>query len=165
MAAISVLLLWLYTFLVLSRNPNLGKDTLIFYKVGKKIVQLLLAYSPILIGFGTALSIAMPTNNDGEPHEMGFPIIAINTMVGLLMGEFELQDRFPGAPNLTTEWHHNGSTFRNGTTNSPYSKEFWTDFNYTAHGIFFLFVGMVSIVVSNILIAFALKVTLTQYNQ
>ena len=147
MAAISVLLLWLYTFLILSRNPNLGKDTLIFYKVGKKIVKLLLAYSPILIGFGTALSIAMPTNNDGSPNEIGFPIIAINTMVGLLMGEFELQDRFPG-------------TFRNGTTNSPYSKEFWTDFNYTAHGIFFLFVGMVSIVVSNILIAFALKVTL-----
>ena len=42
MSAVSTLLIWIYFFTVISINPHIGTDTLIFIKVGKRLTKLMI---------------------------------------------------------------------------------------------------------------------------
>ena len=72
-------------------------------------------------------------------------LIRVNTIMSMLMGEVSLDVLSTSQPNAT----------------NPYQSNFWTQWSsvdFVAHIIFFVFCFTVSIVVFNILTAFAIKV-------
>ena len=145
MSAISSLFIWIYFFTVISINPHIGTDTLIFIKVGKRLTKLMMAYSSILFGFFFAFALVLP-------HEAKFNhmLIRVNTIMSMLMGEVSLDVLPSSAPNAT----------------NPYNNNFWNQWSsvdFAAHIIFFTFCFTVSIVVFNILTAFAIKVSLDRF--
>ena len=70
-------------------------------------------------------------------------IYRFNTMITMIMGEV----------NIDPLVNH---TSTNHTT--PFREEFWLETDFSAHAIFFSFCCFVSVVVFNILTAFAIKV-------
>ena len=137
----STLLIWIYFFTVISINPHIGTETLIFIKVGKRLTKLMMAYSSILIGFTLAFDLLLP-----DKPQFNHMFIRVNTMMSMLMGEVSL-DVLPTSAS-------------NGT--SPYTSLFWTQWSsvdFFAHFVFFTFCFTVPIVVFNILTAFAIKVS------
>eukprot|EP00092_Neocalanus_flemingeri_P007478 GFUD01008075.1.p1 GENE.GFUD01008075.1~~GFUD01008075.1.p1 ORF type:complete len:850 (+),score=222.46 GFUD01008075.1:59-2608(+) len=138
-SAISTLLVWIYFFTVISINPHIGTETLIFIKVGKRLTKLMMAYSSIIFGFTLAFALVLP-----DKANFNHMFIRVNTIMSMLMGEVSMDVLPTSLPNAT----------------NPYNSLFWTQWNsidYTAHIIFFTFCFTVSIVVFNILTAFAIK--------
>ena len=99
-----------------------------------------MAYSSIIFGFNFAFALVLP--NEPAFNHM---IIRVNSVMAMLMGEVSL-DVFPTSqPDAT----------------NPYKSNFWTQWSsvdFVAHIIFLMFCFTVSIVVFNILTAFAIKV-------
>lgn len=105
----------------------------------------MMAYSSIIFGFNFAFALLLP--NKSEFNHM---IIRMNTIMSMLMGEVDLSV-FP--------------TSQANATN-PYKPNFWNQWqstDFVAHIIFFVFCFTVSIVVFNILTAFAIKVLINLY--
>ena len=143
----STLLIWIYFFTVISINPHIGTDTLIFIKVGKRLTKLMMAYSSIIFGFNFAFALVLP-----DKPVFNHMLIRMNTIMSMLMGEVSLDVLPTSQPNAT----------------NPYKSNFWTQWkseDFVAHIIFFMFCFTVSIVVFNILTAFAIKVLSHQIEQ
>ena len=136
----ALLFVWIYFFSVISINPTVGSETLIFLTVGRRLIKLALAYSPLIAGYFFAFAVLLP----GQ-ESVSNMIIRMNTILTMMMGEVNLD--FIGTGNATTT--------------SPFVKEFWLETPVTANFIFLTFCCSVSIVVFNILTAFAIKVIQT----
>ena len=121
---------------MISINPTVGSETLIFLTVGSRLVKLALAYSPLIAGYFFAFAVLLPENKS-----MRNMIVRMNTIITMMMGEVNLDFLDPG--------NH---------TSSPFVKEFWIETQITANVVFLMFCCSVSIVVFNILTAFAIKV-------
>ena len=150
LSAFSGLFAWLYCFSVASISPQLGTNTLIFVKVSRRLLKLILSYLPMLFGFSLAFSLALP-----QVVAFRDIFLRFNTVFAFLMGETGLPDNFPletkiinTTPNVTT----NSS---NPTGYKPQTPSL--TLQYTAQILFLLFCFSVSIVVFNILTAFAIK--------
>ena len=122
---------------MISINPTVGSETLIFLTVGRRLIKLALAYSPLIAGYFFAFAILLP----GE-ESMTNMIVRINTILTMMMGEVNL-DYIGASDNHTT---------------SPFKKDFWIETPVSANIVFLTFCCSVSIVVFNILTAFAIKV-------
>ena len=141
----SVLSIWGYFFTVISISPHVGTETLIFMKVGKRLMKLFLAYASIVFGFFFAFAILLP-HNDVYNHM----IIRVNTIMTMMMGEVDLDVlKSEPRPNASAHARHN-----------PFEKNFWEETNFSANIIFLIFCCSVSVVVFNILTAFAIKVSI-----
>ena len=103
-------------------------------------MKLLIAYASIYFGFYFAFAIAFP-DNILYNHMM----LRFNTILTGMMGEVDL-DSIAETDQKT------------GNNTSPFTAEFWIRTNHSANILFFLFCSLVSIVVFNILTAFAIKV-------
>lgn len=132
----ALLFVWIYFFSVISINPTVGSETLIFITVGSRLIKLALAYSPLIAGYFFAFAVLLP----GE-KSMANMVIRMNTIFTMMMGEVNL-DFIASSNNATT---------------SPFTKEFWIETPVTANIVFLTFCCSVSIVVFNILTAFAIK--------
>ena len=100
----------------------------------------MMAYSSILFGFFFAFALVLP-----DQPMFNHMLIRINTIMTMMMGEVSLDVLPTSAPDGT----------------NPYQSLFWTQWSsvdFVAHIIFFTFCFTVSIVVFNILTAFAIKV-------
>ena len=102
-------------------------------------MKLLIAYASIYFGFYFAFAIAFP-DNILYNHMM----LRFNTILTGMMGEVDL-DSIAETDQKT------------GNNTSPFTSAFWTRTNHSANILFFLFCSLVSIVVFNILTAFAIK--------
>ena len=122
---------------MISINPTVGSETLIFLTVGRRLIKLALAYSPLIAGYFFAFAILLP-----EEDSMANMIVRMNTILTMMMGEVNL-DYISSGDNHTS---------------SPFKKDFWIETPVSANIVFLTFCCSVSIVVFNILTAFAIKV-------
>ena len=103
------------------------------------MMKLLVAYSSIFLGFFFAFAIAFHGDS-----KFGHMIYRFNTIISMVMGEVDIEalDKQNKTSNIT----------------SPFNPEFWLQTDFSAHAMFFCFCCFVSVVVFNILTAFAIKV-------
>ena len=146
LSAFSGLFAWLYCFSVASISPQLGTNTLIFVKVSRRLLKLIFSYLPMLFGFSLAFSLALP-----EVEAFRDIFLRFNTVFAFLMGETGLPDNFPLQTEISNTSTNSSIPFRN----KPHSPSL--TLKYTAQILFLLFCFSVSIVVFNILTAFAIK--------
>ena len=160
-SAISGLLTWLYIFSAAQMLPKFGTKIMIFVKVFKRLSKLIFAYMPMLLGFSLSFGLILPDNKS-----FGRPITRINNVVGMLLGELSLLDNFPNDEEL--EDGINDTTLNNTLLNNTLSTNTtgdllatglrsWKTTEFTAHLLFFFFCICASIVVFNVLTAFAIK--------
>ena len=160
-SAISGLLTWLYIFSAAQMLPKFGTKIMIFVKVFKRLSKLIFAYMPMLLGFSLSFGLILPDNKS-----FGRPITRINNVVGMLLGELSLLDNFPNDEEL--EDGINDTTLNNTVLNNTLSTNTtgdllatglrsWKTTEFTAHLLFFFFCICASIVVFNVLTAFAIK--------
>ena len=100
-------------------------------------MKLMAAYSSIIFGYFFAFALLLPDNTN-----FNHVLVRLNTIMSMMMGEVEV-GVLPMPPSNST---------------SPYTSLFWTKTNFSAHLVFLSFCCTVSIVVFNILTAFAIKV-------
>ena len=122
---------------MISINPTIGTETLIFITVGKRLLKLAFAYSPLIAGYFFAFAVLMP-----EQASMSNMVVRVNTILTMMMGEVNLD--VVGVDN--------------STSTSPFTAEFWINTPISANLVFLMFCCSVSITVFNILTAFAIKV-------
>ena len=160
-SAISGLLTWLYIFSAAQMLPKFGTKIMIFVKVFKRLSKLIFAYMPMLLGFSLSFGLILPDNKS-----FGRPITRINNVVGMLLGELSLLDNFPNDEELEDDI--NDTTLNNTLLNNTLSTNTtgdllatglrsWKTTEFTAHLLFFFFCICASIVVFNVLTAFAIK--------
>ena len=160
-SAVSGLLTWLYIFSAAQMLPKFGTKIMIFVKVFKRLSKLIFAYMPMLLGFSLSFGLILPDNKS-----FGRPITRINNVVGMLLGELSLLDNFPNDEEL--EDSINDTTLNNTLLNNTLSTNTtgdllatglrsWKTTEFTAHLLFFFFCICASIVVFNVLTAFAIK--------
>ena len=160
-SAVSGLLTWLYIFSAAQMLPKFGTKIMIFVKVFKRLSKLIFAYMPMLLGFSLSFGLILPDNKS-----FGRPITRINNVVGMLLGELSLLDNFPNDEEL--EDGINDTTLNNTLLNNTLSTNTtgdllatglrsWKTTEFTAHLLFFFFCICASIVVFNVLTAFAIK--------
>ena len=160
-SAISGLLTWLYIFSAAQMLPKFGTKIMIFVKVFKRLSKLIFAYMPMLLGFSLSFGLILPDNKS-----FGRPITRINNVVGMLLGELSLLDNFPN--DEEQEDGINDTTLNNTLLNNTLSTNTtgdllatglrsWKTTEFTAHLLFFFFCICASIVVFNVLTAFAIK--------
>ena len=160
-SAVSGLLTWLYIFSAAQMLPKFGTKIMIFVKVFKRLSKLIFAYMPMLLGFSLSFGLILPDNKS-----FGRPITRINNVVGMLLGELSLLDNFPN--DEEQEDGINDTTLNNTVLNNTLSTNTtgdllatglrsWKTTEFTAHLLFFFFCICASIVVFNVLTAFAIK--------
>ena len=160
-SAVSGLLTWLYIFSAAQMLPKFGTKIMIFVKVFKRLSKLIFAYMPMLLGFSLSFGLILPDNKS-----FGRPITRINNVVGMLLGELSLLDNFPN--DEEQEDGINDTTLNNTLLNNTLSTNTtgdllatglrsWKTTEFTAHLLFFFFCICASIVVFNVLTAFAIK--------
>ena len=165
-SAISGLLTWLYIFSAAQMLPKFGTKIMIFVKVFKRLSKLIFAYMPMLLGFSLSFGLILPDNKS-----FGRPITRINNVVGMLLGELSLLDNFPNDEELEDSINDttlNNTLLNNTVLNNTLSTNTtgdllatglrsWKTTEFTAHLLFFFFCICASIVVFNVLTAFAIK--------
>ena len=103
-------------------------------------MKLLIAYASIYFGFYFAFAITFPDN-----ILYNHMLLRFNTILTGMMGEVDMDSIVNG--NMPAE-----------NFTSPFQGKFWSETNHSANILFFLFCSLCSIVVFNILTAFAIKV-------
>ena len=165
-SAVSGLLTWLYIFSAAQMLPKFGTKIMIFVKVFKRLSKLIFAYMPMLLGFSLSFGLILPDNKS-----FGRPITRINNVVGMLLGELSLLDNFPNDEELEDSINDttlNNTLLNNTLLNNTLSTNTtgdllatglrsWKTTEFTAHLLFFFFCICASIVVFNVLTAFAIK--------
>ena len=150
-SAVSGLLTWLYIFSAAQMLPKFGTKIMIFVKVFKRLFKLLLSYMPMLLGFSLSFGLILP-----EKKAFGRPLSRINNVVGMLLGELSLLDNFPNDDEEDNS-AVNSTSAANMTSHQSNGLRSWKTTEYTAHILFFFFCICASIVVFNVLTAFAIK--------
>ena len=131
--------------------PKFGTKIMIFVKVFKRLFKLLLSYMPMLLGFSLSFGLILP-----EKKAFGRPLSRINNVVGMLLGELSLLDNFPNDDEEDNS-ASNSTSAANMTSHQSNGLRSWKTTEYTAHILFFFFCICASIVVFNVLTAFAIK--------
>ena len=155
-SAVSGLLTWLYIFSAAQMLPKFGTKIMIFVKVFKRLSKLIIAYMPMLLGFSLSFGLILP-----EKKSFSRTLSRINNVVGMLLGELSLLDNFPNdeeenvSANCTAV--ANNTREANVTSDQIEVLRSWETSKYTAHLLFFFFCICASIVVFNVLTAFAIK--------
>ena len=142
-SAISGLFTWLYIFSAAQMLPKFGTKIMIFVKVFKRLSKLIFAYMPMLLGFSLSFGLILP-----DKRSFGRPLSRINNVVGMLLGELSLLDNFPNDDQSDDE---------KDSIAQVKGLRSWKTTEYTAHILFFFFCICASIVVFNVLTAFAIK--------
>ena len=156
-SAVSGLLTWLYIFSAAQMLPKFGTKIMIFVKVFKRLSKLIIAYMPMLLGFSLSFGLILP-----EKKSFSRTLSRINNVVGMLLGELSLLDNFPNdeeenvSANCVTAVANN-TREANVTSDQIEKLRSWETSKYTAHLLFFFFCICASIVVFNVLTAFAIK--------
>ena len=131
LGALSLLIAWADFALLIGRFPNIGIYIYMSIHIMKKIVTILLSFTPVLLGFAFAFRILIP-NSDSFDNIF----ISVLKVLVMMIGEFDFEDNFRsekvgeiGGSNITTQL------------------------------VFILFLFVVSIVISNLLIGLTVNET------
>ena len=161
-SAVSGLLTWLYIFSAAQMLPKFGTKIMIFVKVFKRLSKLIFAYMPMLLGFSLSFGLIMP-----DKRSFARPLSRINNVLGMLLGELSLLDNFPNdeEPNddeegiivVNSTFVASSTSAANMTSHQNKGLRSWKSTEYVAHLLFFFFCICASIVVFNVLTAFAIK--------
>ncbi|XP_045538000.1 transient receptor potential channel pyrexia isoform X1 [Papilio machaon] len=128
-AAITIFFCWLELMMIIGRFPTFGLYVQMFTTVTVNFATFLLAYSCLLIAFGLAFSVLF--SNYPAFH---LPAGLVKTVM-MMSGELEYEDIF-----------YNG----NGTDSQIH-------YPFTAHGMFLIFVVLVTVILTNLLVGLAVS--------
>ncbi|XP_046971112.1 transient receptor potential channel pyrexia isoform X2 [Vanessa cardui] len=127
-AAITIFFCWLELMMIIGRFPTFGLYVQMFTTVTVNFATFLLAYSCLLIAFGLAFSVLF--SNYPAFH---LPAGLVKTVM-MMSGELEYED-----------------IFYNNCTNSQ------IHYPLTAHGMFLVFVLLVTVILTNLLVGLAVS--------
>ncbi|XP_059053204.1 transient receptor potential channel pyrexia-like isoform X2 [Achroia grisella] len=127
-AAITIFFCWLELMMIIGRFPTFGLYVQMFTTVTVNFATFLLAYSCLLIAFGLAFSVLF--SNYPAFH---LPAGLVKTVM-MMSGELEYED-----------------IFYNNCTNSQ------IQYPLTAHGMFLIFVLLVTVILTNLLVGLAVS--------
>ncbi|CAH2094669.1 unnamed protein product [Euphydryas editha] len=127
-AAITIFFCWLELMMIIGRFPTFGLYVQMFTTVTVNFATFLLAYSCLLIAFGLAFSVLF--SNYPAFH---LPAGLVKTVM-MMSGELEYED-----------------IFYNNCTNSQ------IHYPLTAHGMFLIFVLLVTVILTNLLVGLAVS--------
>lgn len=128
-AAVVIFLVWLELMMIVGRFPMFGLYVQMFTKVAVNFAKFLLAYCCLLIAFG--LSFGVLFNSYPAFQQIHWTLLKTITMMS---GELEFED-----------------IFYNNYKDSPIR------FPYTSHAMFFAFVLLVTIILTNLLVGLAVS--------
>lgn len=126
-AAIVIFLVWLELMMIVGRFPIFGLYVQMFTKVAVNFAKFLLAYCCLLIAFG--LSFGVLFNSYPAFKSIFWTLLKTITMMS---GELEFEDIF-------------------------YDEQYPIRFPVTSHGMFFAFVLLVTIILTNLLVGLAVS--------
>lgn len=126
-AAIVIFLVWLELMMIVGRFPIFGLYVQMFTKVAVNFAKFLLAYCCLLIAFG--LSFGVLFNSYPAFKSIHWTLLKTITMMS---GELEFEDIF-------------------------YDDRYPIQFPVTSHGMFFAFVLLVTIILTNLLVGLAVN--------
>ncbi|CAK1583592.1 unnamed protein product, partial [Parnassius mnemosyne] len=127
-AAVTVFFCWLELMMIIGRFPTFGLYVQMFTTVTVNFATFLLAYSCLLIAFGLAFSVLF--SNYPAFH---LPAGLVKTVM-MMSGELEYEDIF----------------YDNGTASK-------IQYPFTAHGMFLIFVLLVTVILTNLLVGLAVS--------
>ncbi|XP_068619064.1 transient receptor potential channel pyrexia isoform X2 [Battus philenor] len=127
-AAITIFFCWLELMMIIGRFPTFGLYVQMFTTVTVNFATFLLAYSCLLIAFGLAFSVLF--SNYPAFH---LPAGLVKTVM-MMSGELEYEDIF----------------YNNGTDSQIH-------YPFTAHGMFLIFVLLVTVILTNLLVGLAVS--------
>ena len=151
-SAVSGLFTWLYIFSAAQMLPKFGTKIMIFVKVFKRLSKLIFAYMPMLLGFSLSFGLILP-----DKRSFARPLSRINNVLGMLLGELSLLDNFPNDEEEDINVVVNSTSAGTATSHQNTGLRSWKSTEYVAHILFFFFCICASIVVFNVLTAFAIK--------
>ncbi|CAG9789260.1 unnamed protein product [Diatraea saccharalis] len=126
-AAVTIFFCWLELMMIIGRFPTFGLYVQMFTTVSVNFATFLLAYSCLLIAFGLAFSVLF-SNYPAFHLPAGF----VKTVM-MMSGELEYEDIF----------------YNNGDAQIQYP--------LTAHGMFLIFVLLVTVILTNLLVGLAVS--------
>ncbi|RVE47475.1 hypothetical protein evm_007886 [Chilo suppressalis] len=126
-AAVTIFFCWLELMMIIGRFPTFGLYVQMFTTVTVNFATFLLAYSCLLIAFGLAFSVLF-SNYPAFHLPAGF----VKTVM-MMSGELEYEDIF----------------YNNGDSQIQYP--------LTAHGMFLIFVLLVTVILTNLLVGLAVS--------
>lgn len=126
-AAIVIFLVWLELMMIVGRFPMFGLYVQMFTKVAVNFAKFLLAYCCLLIAFGLSFGVLF----NSYPAFKRFHWILLKTIT-MMSGELEFEDIF-------------------------YAEKYPIQFPGTAHVMFFAFVLLVTIILTNLLVGLAVS--------
>lgn len=126
-AAIVIFLVWLELMMIVGRFPMFGLYVQMFTKVAVNFAKFLLAYCCLLIAFG--LSFGVLFNSYPAFKRIHWTLLKTITMMS---GELEFEDIF-------------------------YDEKYPIQFPFTSHAMFFAFVILVTIILTNLLVGLAVS--------
>lgn len=126
-AAIVIFLVWLELMMIVGRFPMFGLYVQMFTKVAVNFAKFLLAYCCLLIAFGLSFGVLFSS----YPAFKSFYWTLLKTIT-MMAGELEFEDIF-------------------------YNSDVPIQFPVTSHGMFFTFVLLVTIILTNLLVGLAVS--------
>lgn len=127
-AAVTIFFCWLELMMIIGRFPTFGLYVQMFTTVSLNFATFLMAYSCLLIAFGLAFSVLF--SNYPSFH---LPAGLVKTVM-MMSGELEYED-----------------IFYNNCSNSQ------IQYPFTAHGMFLIFVLLVTVILTNLLVGLAVS--------
>lgn len=127
-AAVTIFFCWLELMMIIGRFPTFGLYVQMFTTVSLNFATFLMAYSCLLIAFGLAFSVLF--SNYPSFH---LPAGLVKTVM-MMSGELEYED-----------------IFYNNCSNSQ------IQYLFTAHGMFLIFVLLVTVILTNLLVGLAVS--------
>lgn len=138
-AAIVIFLVWLELMMIVGRFPIFGLYVQMFTTVAVNFSKFLAAYCCLLIAFGLSFGVLFPNYNAFE----FIPLALLKTVV-MMAGELEFEDLF-----------FNGND--NDDNNGPDAKPYEVKYPVTAHIVFFGFVLLITIILTNLMVGLAVS--------
>lgn len=126
-AAVVIFLVWLELMMIVGRFPMFGLYVQMFTKVAMNFAKFLLAYSCLLIAFGLSFGVLF----NSYPSFKSIPWLLLKTIT-MMAGELEFEDIF-------------------------YDENIPNQFPGTSHFLFFAFVVLVTIILTNLLVGLAVS--------
>lgn len=131
-----MLVMWTECMLLIGRFPSCGIYVVMFTRVAKVFLRIFLIYFCLLLAFSAAFYVALhyakDTSEEGGPDDVVFshPILTFVKTLTMMIGELDF-----------------GEDFVSGLSH----------LQFTGHAIFLFFVILVSIILSNLLVALAVN--------
>ncbi|KAK7076775.1 hypothetical protein SK128_010399 [Halocaridina rubra] len=130
LASLLLLLMWTECMLLIGRFPNCGIYVVMFTRVAKVFLRIFAIYFCLLLSFSSAFYVIFHSNTAEEGEVFSDPILTFIKTITMMIGEVDF-----------------GVELNNGLSH----------LFVTGHVIFMLFVILVSIILSNLLVALAVN--------